>query len=127
MLNRLPSDLPSFRELANDIGLKTSDTRAIARALGVSERTIWTWWASDSPRPARLALWWLSRWGHNMWDVEMANRTQLAVATNRILWASFKEFARHELAGKDLRATYGRPPANEPSCGPLCGLDGMKA
>lgn len=113
MLNRLPSDVPGFRELAEDLGLKTSDTRAIARALGVSERTVWNWWATDSPRTARLALWWLSRPGHNMWDVEMANRTQLAVSTNRILWQTLKAYDAGTRYRGNLACRYGEAACND--------------
>ncbi|MFN3812168.1 MAG: helix-turn-helix domain-containing protein [Roseateles asaccharophilus] len=86
MLNRLPSDTGSFEDLLADLGLGPSDTARIARALGVSESTVWRWKRSGAPKTARLALWWLSREGHSMWDAEMANRTQLAAATNAALW-----------------------------------------
>lgn len=115
MLNRLPSDTASFRELAADLGLTTTDTRRIARALDVSERTVRRWWASNAPRSARLALWWLSREGHSTWDCEMHNRTTLALETNRSLWAAVRELDRAVSRADDLRPVgraYG-PPANE--------------
>lgn len=117
MLNRLPSDPASFRELAKDLGLTTTDTRRIARALDVSERTVRRWWASDAPRSARLALWWLSRAGHSAWDCEMHNRTMLALEMNRSLWSTVRRLETQASRADDLRPVgraYG-PPANEPS------------
>jgi hypothetical protein len=102
MLNRLPSDPGSFEELLQDLGLRPSDTPRIARSLGVSETTIWRWKRSGAPRIARLALWWLSREGHSVWDCEMHNRTVLALKTNDALWRRLKENrledARHQVA-----------------------------
>ncbi|WP_350340384.1 helix-turn-helix domain-containing protein [Roseateles aquae] len=113
MLNRLPSDPGSFRELLSDLGLSAHDTPRIARALGVSERTVWRWFASEAPRVARLSLWWLSRHGHSVWDAEMHNRTQLALTQQAALWREVAKLRQAQLRTPDLRA-YG-PPANEPS------------
>lgn len=84
MLNRLPREAPSFAELVREIG--SPPPALVARALGVSERTVRRWTAGKAPRTARLCLWWLSCEGHSAWSAEMANRTQLALATNAALW-----------------------------------------
>jgi hypothetical protein len=91
MLNRLPTWLPTLQELMTDLGLQAGDVPKIARALGVSDRTVWRWKASEAPRMALLSLWWLSRWGHSEWDAEMHNRTQLALGLRDALW---REVAR---------------------------------
>lgn len=117
MINRLPSDTASFRELADDLGLSTSDTPRIARALGVSESTVWRWWKTGAPKTARLALWWLSREGHSAWDCEMHNRNQLALQLASSLYPDLRWLRNMVARSTDLRAigeTYG-PPANEPS------------
>src|SRR6218665_133106 len=67
MLNRLPSDPGSFRDLLSDLGLKSSDAPRIARALDVSESTIWRWMRDGAPKTACLSLWWLSHHGHSEW------------------------------------------------------------
>ncbi len=84
MLNRLPKETPTFAELRRDLG--NPKACELSKALGVSRRTIDRWTEGGSPRAARLALWWLSQWGHSAWDCEMQNRTALAVQTNEALW-----------------------------------------
>lgn len=115
MLNRLPSGTGSFEDLLADLGLTARDTPRIARALGVSERTVWRWKKTNAPRMALLSLWWLSREGHSTWDCEMFNRTQLALAMNRSLWQHIGELKRKPgtptAAVSDFRH-YG-PAANE--------------
>jgi hypothetical protein len=51
---------------------------AIARALGVSARTVARWRASgEAPRAVLLALFWLTRWGSSALDCELHNRAQV--------------------------------------------------
>lgn len=46
----------------------------MARALGVSERTVYAWQAAGAaPRPAHLALFWESRWGASVVAAEAVN------------------------------------------------------
>lgn len=85
MLNRLPKYAGTLADLLADLG--QPKPAAVARALGVSERTVQRWIKSGAPRTALLSLWWLSRAGHDEWDCEMANRTSLALQTNRALWS----------------------------------------
>lgn len=48
-----------------------------------------------------------------MWDVEMANRTQLAVATNRILWESLRRYDSGTRYRNNLANRYGQEAVNE--------------
>lgn len=86
MLNRLPKYAGSFAELLEELGLQAADTPQIAKALDVSESTVWRWKRHGAPRIACLSLWWLSREGHGTWDAEMANRTALTAQWNAALW-----------------------------------------
>ncbi|WP_425334628.1 helix-turn-helix domain-containing protein [Paucibacter sediminis] len=74
MLNRLPSDPGSFRELLSDLGLSLL-TRRIARVLDVSERTVWRWLSTVGPQTARLSLWRLSRQGQSANEPGCGNRS----------------------------------------------------
>jgi predicted DNA-binding transcriptional regulator AlpA len=61
-LAKLPRQLPPLSALLRDLG--NPRPAAVARALGVSERTAWRWLADDeAPRSALLALYWLTSWG----------------------------------------------------------------
>lgn len=71
-LNRLPKHTPSLGVMLGDIG--SPDNRSLAKALGVSERTVRDWKRKDAaPRPVMLALFWLTRCGQQWLDVELYN------------------------------------------------------
>lgn len=116
MLNRLPKDPGTWADLVAQIGAPSA--AQIARALGVSRRTVERWNREEAPRHARLCLWWLSHEGHSVWDSEMANRTALAFQVKNALWREVsrlsQELEQVKRSGPVLRA-YG-PPANDPSC-----------
>lgn len=97
MLSRLPKYAGNLSDLLTEIG--QPKPAAVAKALGVSERTVQRWIKSGAPRTALLSLWWLSHEGHSNWDAEMFNRTQLAVSTNKALWRALKE-SRLEAANR---------------------------
>jgi hypothetical protein len=79
MLSRAPRALPALPLLLADLG--NPSAAAIGRALGVSERTAWRWLAAgDAPRPAALALYWLSTWGWSAIEADARNRVALAEA-----------------------------------------------
>ena len=62
MLNRLPDHLGSFAQLRALLGRPTP--RELARALDVSERTVYRWIAADTaPRTVMAALYWLTDYG----------------------------------------------------------------
>ena len=51
MLNRIPRRLPPLSDLLADLG--HPDEKAVAKALGVSESTVYRWKRKDkAPRPA---------------------------------------------------------------------------
>ena len=67
-----PRQLPALDALLSDIGQPAP--AVIARALGVSIRTVYGWQAADqAPRPAHLALFWESRWGRAVIDAQAVN------------------------------------------------------
>jgi len=94
MLNRLPRSVPDLQTLLDDLAVTTADMPKLARALGVSERTVWRWKAKKAPRMALLALWWLSREGHSHWDCEAARLTRDALAYNAALKAEVARLQR---------------------------------
>ena len=79
MLNRLPRQLPALPDMLADIGHPTP--RAIGRALGVTERTARRWMATgQAPRPALLALFWVTSWGMSATDAEAHQAAALHAA-----------------------------------------------
>lgn len=117
MLNKLPTWLPSLPELMADLGLTAADVPKMAKALGVSERSVWRWKAGEAPKMALLSLWWLSRWGHSLWDCEMHNRTELALAMRDSLWREVRKLQdQARTQQRQLLGQVARPQraANEP-------------
>lgn len=111
MLNRLPRQLPPLSLMLSDLGNPSHDD--LARALGVTARTVRRWVADDdAPRPALLALYWLTRWGQSAVDAEAYNAMRmhagLADARGREI-----ERLRAELARLAALADYGS--ANAPT------------
>lgn len=59
---------------------------AIARGLGVSERTVQRWLAKESaPRPVMLALYWVTRWGRADVDCRATNDAITMASVVRVL------------------------------------------
>ena len=79
MLNRLPKSTPSFSMLIEDIG--SPSDKAIAKALGVTARTIKTWRRTEAPRPVLLALFWVTRWGLSTTSAEVYDLSQMHYTT----------------------------------------------
>lgn len=72
MLNRLPRQLPALPTMLADLG--NPGAAALGRALGVTDRTARRWLADgNAPRPALLALFWLTRWGQSAVACEAHN------------------------------------------------------
>lgn len=79
-LHRLPRETPPPDLLLRDLGSPTADD--LARALGVSRRTIWRWRETDEwPRMACLALFFASRYGWSVVDSEARFAVDLARLT----------------------------------------------
>lgn len=73
---RAPQHTPPLDELAQHLG---ADTPAIARHLGVAERTVYHWHATGkAPRAALLALFWETAWGQSILDAEAVNAARVA-------------------------------------------------
>jgi hypothetical protein len=76
MLNRLPAAVPPLSLILADLG--HPHPRDVARALGVSPRTVYTWQAADqAPRTAALSLFWVTRWGQQWLDADLFNAYRL--------------------------------------------------
>lgn len=76
MLNRLPKRMPSFGDMLADLG--SAHPRDVAKALGVNPGTVRRWIREgDAPRPAALALFWVTRWGQQWADADLFNLAQV--------------------------------------------------
>jgi hypothetical protein len=76
MLVKLPKHLPSLREMLIDIG--NPHPEQIAKSLGVGYSTVRRWIVNnDAPRPAMLALFWLTQWGQQRLDADLFNWAQI--------------------------------------------------
>lgn len=112
--------LPTLAEMVNDLNAKPPD---LARYWGVSHSTVYRWLnVGNAPRPAMLALYWLTRWGLSELDAETHNRgevyKQLAQALERELWRQREDFATLARIGH-----YGSANDPLPHVAPLLGLD----
>jgi len=97
MLNRLPKHTPRLGQMLANIG--NPSTSDVAQALGISERTARAWIAADAaPRPAALALYWLTTWGQSSIHAEAVNLMQLHAA----------KAAAHEAEARALRSQLDR-------------------
>ena len=78
MLHLIPHTLPRLSLMLPALG---ADHASIARALAVSERTVYRWAADDlAPRAAALALFWVTPWGWSQVISEAGQRIQTAEA-----------------------------------------------
>lgn len=120
MLNKLPKRPGTLADLLADLG--DPSNLEIARALGVSARTVQRWRAGRAPRMALLSLWWLSREGHSLWDCEMERRTRIALTQADALWREVRRLrSAHGLESAEPTRLVGRPrrAANEPDPDPV--------
>lgn len=81
MLHRLPKAVPPLGVMVHNIG--NPHPRDLARALGVSTRTVYHWLQhDDAPRPVMLSIFWLTKWGQQWLDVDLFNyaRAQTGLA-----------------------------------------------
>ena len=70
---RAPKNLPAFSVLIDDQGkMHPAKMKVLSDYLGVSVQTFKRWLKSDdAPHAARMALWWVSRWGSQTIDAEI--------------------------------------------------------
>lgn len=84
MLFLIPKDVPAFELMLADIG--RPDAHALARALGVTERTVKRWLArGQAPRAAMLAIYWITQWGQNQVHTKAHNDAVLFASYVRAL------------------------------------------
>jgi hypothetical protein len=78
-MHKTPRQLPALPTILAD--LDTRRPRDVAHYLGVSERTVFSWVAvGQCPRPAHLALFWVSRWGESIIHTEAHNEAAFHAA-----------------------------------------------
>lgn len=84
MLILIPKSVPSLALLLEDLG--NPAPAKVAKALGVSLRTVQRWVAiGEAPRAAMLALFWVTRWGQSAVDAETYNCNQMHAQMARAL------------------------------------------
>jgi len=112
MLHQIPRRVPAFGLLYEDLGRPHPSN--LSAALGVDESTVRRWIkAQDAPRPALLALFWVTTWGASQLDAELFNRWQLseglctalraelAAKTDPAVWSIGADLQRHGPATND--------------------------
>jgi hypothetical protein len=110
MLAHAPRVLPPIAVVLADIGNPTP--AAIAAVLDLDERTVRRWIQADKmPRPAHLALFWLTRWGRSIVDTSATNDARLYAGLARSRLDEI-EHLRHQLARVVAIADFGS--ANDP-------------
>ena len=71
-----PRSIPALSQVLPDLGHPSA--REIANYLGVTERTVYGWKATDAPpRAVLLALFWESSYGRSALDAELHNSAQV--------------------------------------------------
>lgn len=111
MLNLLPRQLPTFPTMLADLG--NPPASALARALGVTDRTARRWVADEhAPRPVLLALFWITRWGQSEVACEAHNSAVMHAGMVGCLQREIKAL-RRELARVVGLGEFGC--ANSPS------------
>lgn len=97
---KAPTQTPNILTLLDD--LHTRDLKAVARHLGLSVDTLQRYRKTgDAPRLVLLALFWESRWGLSVLDVDIWNRETLRLGMIGALErenAQLKEKLSHLLA-----------------------------
>lgn len=99
MLNRLPKYPPSLGDMLADIG--NPGDKAVAKAFGVTTRTVRNWHRRGAPRPVLLSLFWLTRWGCSELDSDWHWRLTNAEALVECLQADIKK-ARSQRASAEI-------------------------
>lgn len=116
MLSRTPRYIPPFNTLLEDLGRPSP--AELAKALGVTPRTVFRWLAAPEavPRPVLLALFWLTRWGLSEVDAEAVNSARMHAAMADALRDDLERL-RRELARVVAAGDFGC--ANDITAEPL--------
>ncbi len=109
-LHQLPQKLPIWHLILDDLG--NPPPRRIAKALEISERTIYRYnRAGNAPRAICLALFWLTRWGRAEIDARAVFDAQMAAGFAEALHREVQQL-RDENTRLLALSQYGS--ANEP-------------
>lgn len=100
MLCLIPKSIPSLGLMLDDIGCGSGrKVKELAKALGVSERTVWHWRAQGrAPRPVMLAIFWLTQWGQSAVNCKAHN--------DAVMYAGYVGALQTELDG--LKTKLGK-------------------
>jgi hypothetical protein len=116
MLRDEPRQLPPLWMMLEDLGKPPAK---LARALGVSLRTLQRWIAADqAPRPAALAIFWATSWGRSIIECDAHNQARQALGLAACLQRENARLQR-ELARVVAAGDFGA--ANRPLFRPLRG------
>ncbi|MBX3619493.1 MAG: hypothetical protein KF891_05820 [Rhizobacter sp.] len=121
MLALIPKSIPSLLLMLDDIGCSPAGAgsvrraRALAKALGVGERTVRNWIEQGyAPRPAMLAIFWITRWGQSTVNTKAENDARLYAGYVNCLKAELEEL-RGQLRKLGELGDFGS--ANDPAPG----------
>lgn len=118
---RAPRQLPTLDAMLSDLGRPPADV--VARALGVTPRTVRRWLADgDAPRPVLLALFWESRFGRSQFAADAQNAAMWARAQVAGLERE-KATLERRVAYLEGLACYGS--ANAPTLAPARAAGGV--
>lgn len=112
MLHKTPThrELPALREMLANLGNPSS--KAIAKALGLSERTVRGYKASGrAPRPVLIALFWVTSWGQARVHVDAHNDARMAYQTAQVFR---REVETLQIMVRELAQHRHDPCANDP-------------
>lgn len=110
MLQHFPSHVPPLSLLLSDLG--NPRAQAIAKALGVTPRTVQRWIAADeAPLVCRLALFYVTRYGRSAVNAQAENDAQIYRTSHQIAQA---DAARRTRDVQRLLATGNFGTANDP-------------
>lgn len=78
MILRPHRHLPTFEQIYDDLRISGATPEILAKFLGVSLSTVYRWLGGqEPPRPAMLAMYWITKWGLSELDAELYNRAQV--------------------------------------------------
>ncbi len=113
MLNRFPCHTPPLDVMLGDLGEPSAGE--VGRALGVDRSTVSGWLRrGQAPRPALLALYYLTRWGHSDVHCQAHNDAQTLAMTVEVLRGQL-ETAMAQLSRLGQIGEFGS--ANDPTPG----------
>lgn len=105
MLSLIPAYVPALPLLLSDLG--NPEPAAVAQALGLTARTVTRWGvAGDAPLAARLALFWVTRWGQSAVDAAAVNDARMYAGLALCLRGE-RDALRARVAHLELLSDFG--------------------